>query len=328
MTTLLLRNVGATSPPPPPPPPGGGGGGGGGGFVAPTPTTVHELYEPSLGTLILTCDYGYVVNSYDLGFPEVRSNVANRTFDDGTLDYTQFQGGRTVQLALTLDGGVASNSSLRDRLSAYLQPDRRVEFRIQEPRDLRMRRMLLRGSKGGVAVSHPKFNKMTAAWQCPSGVIEGLTPHVVSVGPTTTEVGRTYDLTFDRTYATSGVSGGLATNAGTRAAQWTIRMYGALTNPVITLTDGAVQASLRFTANGGLVLAAGQVIVIESTGHLAYYDDGAYTPALQYLDFLTSTWFKIPGGDGVTPHDATVSLSASSFGAAGRIEVTFYDTWT
>lgn len=290
--------------------------------------TVHELYEPSLGTLLLDCAHGYAVDYYDLGSPDVRSNVANRTFDDGTLDYTQFSGARTVQLAVTLDRKVASNSLLRDRLAAYVQPDRRVEYRIQEPLDNRVRRMTLRGAKGGVQVSNPKYNKMTAAWQCPSGVIEGLTPYAVSVTPTTTEVGRTYDLSFDRSYATSGTTGSAAVNVGTRAAQWTARMYGALTNPILTLVDGATSRSLNFTANGGLNLTAGQTLVIESTGRVAYYDDGAYTPALQYLDFLTSTWFKIPGGDGITPHTSSLSLSASAFGAAGHVEVTWYDTWT
>lgn len=273
---------------------------------------VHELYEAELGLLELSCANGYVVTQYDLGFPEVRGNVTDRSGGNGVLDYTQFTGSRTVSLAVALDGNVAAVSVLRDNLAAYLQPQRRVEYRIQEPRDTRVRRMLLRGARGGISISHPKFERMTCSWLCASGLLESLDEHSVIVTPTAAEEGRAYDRTYDRAYPASPPAGAGVHNAGNTGAEWVIRMIGALENPTLHLDA----FSIDFPA---LDLTAGQIITIESETHRVFYDDG--TPALQYVDFLNSTWFDIP------PGDSQFSLTADTFGPTGSATIYWRDSW-
>jgi hypothetical protein len=70
------------------------------------------------------------------------------------------------------------------------------------------------------------------------------------------------------------------------------------------------------------------VKVIQSRGRQVYFDDGANTPALQYVNFASTTWWAIPGGDGVTPMTSQVSLSAASYSGGASGLLTWYDTWT
>lgn len=49
---------------------------------------------------------------------------------------------------------------------------------------------------------------------------------------------------------------------GTRAAPWTIRLDGPLTNP--TILHQEQERTLAFTANGGLVIATGEYVLIDS----------------------------------------------------------------
>jgi hypothetical protein len=321
---------------------------------------VCVLDDPKLGTLSLDCATGYVVNVYDLGAPAVRADVSDRFNTDGTVDLTRHSGARTVQVQVTLDGNVRPFSRLRDRLAAYTQPDRRPTLTIREPGDTRVRRLQLRGNAAGIPVSSPKINKMTAAWVCPSGLIEGVEANTQRLTPTRLEEGRTYDRVYDRVYGVTGTTGGrhvittdegphlvaedgthlvtedsggagggpagsaLLTNAGTKDAHWIARLHGALTNPVLNIGD----QRLFFTANGGLVIAPGQTIVVESRGQQVYYDDGIGTPALQFLDFAASRWGTIAGGNGDDDGVTIASMTATEFDPAGSIDLTWYDTWT
>lgn len=282
----------------------------------------HSLTESELGTLILSPENGYVVKSYDLGVPAPRVISAPTTGTDGDTDLTAYAGPRAVAFAIALDGNMNSQRALRDRLAAYLQPDRRVTYTFIEPYDDLERQMTLRGAGGASPVAHPKFNAMAATFSCPTGLIEGVTQKSVTMLPNSlVELGRTYDRTYDRTYAASPPAGYTVTNIGTKAAHWRCTLYGPMTNPTLRL-------GLKPIVFAGLTLVAGQSLVIESRGRQVYFDDGANTPALEYVNLAATTWWVIPGGDGITPGSSQVSLSAASYSGGASAVLTWYDTWT
>jgi len=62
-----------------------------------------ELSAPGIGTLELDdCDAGYLVQSLDIGSPDVRDVVSSRPLSDGTIDRTRFAGSRAVTLDLAI----------------------------------------------------------------------------------------------------------------------------------------------------------------------------------------------------------------------------------
>lgn len=281
----------------------------------------HLLIDPELGELDLSCENGYVVESYDLGVPETRTVMSNRTFTNGAIDRTRFYGARTVALNITLDGSVQSCSRLRDRLAAYLRPFRRVEYRFIEPGDDRERRMLLRGAQGGVPIAHPRFNKMAVSFVCPDGVIEGVDEKIITLYPgADTEFGRSYDLTFDRVYPNSPTIGTrLITNDGTEDAHWRARIYGAMTDPVLSLDSDQIDFSGNLGA--GLSLSAGQPLTIDSRERAAYLDGNVSTPALQFVDFTNTTWWTIP------PGTHQLRIDAASFDSQASVVLVYRDCW-
>ena len=117
----------------------------------------------------------------------------------------------------------------------------------------------------------------------------------------TSPLGREYPLVFDRDYPDVLPSGShLIDNPGNTDAEWTINLYGQVTNPRLTLND----VSIRLTAQGGLSLVTNQLLVVDSRTKQVLYDGNALTSALQYVDFLNSTWWKIPPGQSVFRLDA------------------------
>lgn len=261
------------------------------------------LQEDTLGTLELDCASGYVVTQYDLGFPQPREVSYPRTLVDGVVDQTSHHGARTVSLTVTLNATRGSSpAQLRDRLAAYLHPGRRPTMLITEHNDVRERQIRLRASQFGIPIASPKFNAMSCSWIAYDGVVESQTLIQIQARPfDTNPAGREYPLTFDRDYPDVLPSGShLVVNDGNTAAQWTINLYGNIVNPRLVLNDQAI----RLTASGGLTLATNQLLVIDSRGKQVLYDGNPLTSALQYVDFLNSTWWLIPPGQSVYRLDA------------------------
>lgn len=276
------------------------------------------LTDEDLGELDLSPENGYVIESYDLGVPEVRESTYARTNDDGLVDYTTLHGGRTVTFQLTLDGNVDSPRRLRDRVAGFAHPRRRPLLTFTEPGDDRTRLMSLRGLSAPASVEHPKFGKMAVSFLCANGTIESSVERTMLLRPldTSGEVGRVYPLRFARDFPPSPTAGARQLiNDGNADAHWTATMYGRIVNPVLTM-DGS---RLSFTAGGGLTLSSGQPMTLASRGHRALIN-GA-TTALQYLNFVTSEWLRIP------PGGCVVQLEASDFDADASLLLTWRDTW-
>lgn len=278
------------------------------------------LTDDDLGELLLSESTGYVVENYDLGWGSVREVTYNRTNDDGVLDLSTLHGARTVTFQLALDGNVDAPTRLRDRLAAYAHPRRRPVLTFVEPGDDRTKRMALRGAAVQSPVAHYKYAKMAVSWLCADGVIEGSTEQTVTLRPgdTSGEVGRAYPLHYLRDYPVSATAGArLITNDGNADAHWTAYLYGAMTNPVLTI-DGK---SLSFNDGGGLTLISGEQLALASKGKKALINDSPTAPAMRYLNLATSQWVKIP------PEGCTVELTASTFGAEAACVLTWRDTW-
>ena len=68
------------------------------GFTGPSKVA---LYEPSLGRLELG-NLPFVVESFQIGSPDIRENVKNRALADGVFDDTQYHGASAITVTTRL----------------------------------------------------------------------------------------------------------------------------------------------------------------------------------------------------------------------------------
>ena len=244
-----------------------------------------RLYEPLLGVLDLTCENGYVVNSYDLGFPAPREVVFTNSLDSGTFDLTRYHGNRSVNLQITLRATrgingtgelIASEAQLRDWLMSFLAPSRRAQLIFSEHQDFRIRRMQLRGSAAGSEFSRPLGNKMSCTWIVPYGMIESWELHTARAV-----------LNEGTTDATVPL-----VNVGTVPAHWQATIEGDVTNPTLTYTDPlniVSKLQLLYDSNPG------DVVVIDSFTKTVTVNG---KPVGYKFVADSSVWFRIMPGEG------------------------------
>lgn len=247
----------------------------------PAPGRMHfRLVNDRLGNLDLDCENGYVLNQYNLGFPEVREVKVPNSLDDGNFDVTRFIGARAVSLDVTLKPHIGltpaspyvnAEAYLRDRLLAYLYPGIRSRLLFSEHGDKRVRQILLRGSQASLAVNKPLYNKVNAAWIAPRGTLAAYDErcYLFRFGETS---GETMDL--------------IIVNEGTVPVTWRATISGYSLHPRLIL-NGREILRLDYVAQPGDVITLdsfSQTITINGQpASYAYIEDDA-------------VWFKIPPG--------------------------------
>jgi hypothetical protein len=270
--------------------------------------------EDGAHVLNLTEANGWFVQQLDVGYPSVRQVADNRAGADGTYDSTAYFGSRTVSLVLR---AIGDRRVAFEQLSRFLRPITRpylyytvdgVERRIQ----------LRANSRSSAFVGSPGSQEFLAQWVAPDGVIEASTETVVVAQATSgAEVGRTYDLTFDRSYAASSPVGSVSvTNAGTTFAQdLQIQLFGPCTNPRIeNLTTGE---QLRFVTT----LSSTQFLQINVRDKTVRLNALAGQNRYNTLDFAVSSWFELGPGVSLLRYNP----DSSSVGAFAR--VSFRSSW-
>jgi hypothetical protein len=277
------------------------------------------LWEPNLGILSLDCDTGYVVTELDLGFPVVRESVWNLPLRNGTHDDTAFTGARAVSIPMVLDGRKAPTTVLLDRLRAYVNPALRPAL-LFTPADGGVQRILrLRGVDAPAVVKRPRSVEVVAQWvTVGSGLMESAERHCRTLRPGEGQAvgGRTYDWTPPRNYPDAiGPAGSyLIVNEGSAPAAWTATVYGAITNPVLTINGQRV----AFTRHGGLDLANGNYVVLDAEARTVLADNGE--SRYDRWDF-TAGWPLLRAGDNY------VDLAGDAHDASASVEFCWRSAW-
>jgi Siphovirus-type tail component, C-terminal domain len=260
----------------------------------PAPGKMHfRLQEPHLGSIDLDCDGGYVVTSYDLGFPVIREVAMNNSLDDGTYDLTQYIGNRAITLEITLkthkginqsSQHIAAESVLRDRLLRFCHPRARPVLVFSEHGDDRVKQAMMRASQGSIAVGQKYYNKLSLSWVAPRGAFVSWDQ-------------RCYTTIFDST--TPDTQTVQIFNAGSAPATWTAHLSGEAVKP-------------RFILNGHTILEMdfdskhGDVIHIDSFSRSVQINgnQAGYT----YVNDNSEWWMVPPGYSTLTVEQDGASL--------------------
>lgn len=286
-----------------------------------------ELHCYDLGTLILGTD-PYVVAQLQIGSPAVRENLKNRSLADGVTDNSRYLGSRAITATIRLKSQSQCDGppmqALFDRLLPYMHPRRRPTLTWQLYGSSTPRAAIVRGVTWPYAIDGPKHPTIAVSWIIPSGeIVEGgpNAKHCVTIQPAgEIELGRVYNLVPDRRYAASGPVGSrIINNAGTDWTHWVLTIHGPVVNPSFIVNGVGV----RFNRDGGLTLAVGQSVVLDTRARTALFNGDDTDSRYGNLNYDEWNWDDVrlaPGqnavrfdGTNMTPMSTAVLCWTGTF---------------
>lgn len=285
--------------------------------------TLNDDDAGVLGPLVLSREYGFIVSSFDPGFPSVRDDLQPRVQADGMRDYTQFYGESTVAIeAMIVPPTGVSRQSLVDLLAQYCHPKVRayIHWTLNDsPSESRC--LMIRGSRLSRAITASNRLAVQCQWVAARGVQESSSVHTVSVplsSGTLSLTGRSYPLSFPRDYGTLTLPQGTADahNNGNQTTYPLIRVWGSVTNPdIINVTTGKrYKLIVSIPAGAYLDIDTGQQTILMNGDPL----DSRYGT----MDNALSTWW------GLVPGENMIAFYAdSSTGTGVKADFIYRDAW-
>lgn len=286
-----------------------------------------ELHEPKLGTLVLGCD-PFVVASIQVGSPAIRVNTRDVALGDGTLDDTRYMGARAITVALRLkNGGVCGGETMQaliDAVTPYMHASRRPILTWQLAGSEDVRAATVRGVAWPYTFAAPKALVLPLQFTVPSGEIMAGAAGGASAAicetiiPTAdVEAGRTYDLTFDRSYPPSTPVGSRTImNPGNHDAHWKLTIFGPVTNPSWTVNG----VEMEFT---GLTLLAGQNLTISTRRRTILFDDNPADSRYNLVNYTDWGWEDLVLG----PGENVVRFAGGGLSAATSAQLCYTPTF-
>jgi len=281
------------------------------------------LRASGLADLDLSCGNGWVLTDLQIGFPSERPVVRSRSLADGVIDQSTYVGQRAVTATLTLDNRVATTQSLVDLLMPFVSPRRRPTLTWSLPGSAAdYRQLTLRGVDAPLVISRPRYTVVVVSWVSEQACMVDPVEQCLSVDPSLPgeEIGRDYDLTFDRLYVESiPVGGVLVPNSGTCLASWVITLDASMIDPIVTIND----VPMAFTQSGGLTLVTGQTLVIDQRERTILLNNDPDESRYDRVNFEDWDWDDLA----LQPGDNVVRLQGSGFTSTSLLTVCWRSAW-
>lgn len=282
---------------------------------------VVRLEAAGLTPLLLDPSVGVHLAAIDMGDAATREVAQDATDADGTIDTTAYIGARAVTLRLSLFPDTGSAWALRQALRAFTHPRLRPTLFITAAADAPEQQITLRRSQYTDIMDAGQGDSasIVAQWIAPLGIVESAALNVSSIfaaGGATS--GRAYSLIPSRVYPASAALGtGVVVNAGNADSYPLLRLYGPMTEPIIT--NDTQGKSLAFV---GVTLTAGEFLEIDTRAKTIYLNGDTSASRYSKLSFPASSWFTLsPGENELRLHPATYTTAVT------LIEVTWRDAW-
>jgi hypothetical protein len=284
------------------------------------------LSHSSLGQLDLTPANGYVVTSFTIGWPEVRAVMDNRALADGVVDTTTYLGSRAVTVALRLDNTGCPGYSTQDLIDAvtpYLSPRIRptLVYTVDQndPVVSHQRSLILRGVDAPLTVDAPKALTLVCQWVASESFTQALEDTcAVAILTGGTELGRPYDLDYDRDYPSSPPFGiTYFYPSGNAPMDWILTLTSEIEDPTITVNG----IDIIFT---GLTLLPGQTVIIDTQARTILRNGDPNDSVYGLTNFFDWTWDNLR----VRPGENSLLLRAvSTAGGSPAATLCYYDRW-
>jgi hypothetical protein len=272
---------------------------------------------------------GYVCTLLDLGYPEVRDVTANNPAADGITDRTLYMGSRAMSADITAGGGAMSVDEIGAAFAPYMIPNARPELHyVLERPGAPERFAIVRAAGYTWPVSGGRTRDIHLAWVAADPIVRDPALKVATaMAGASTIPGRVYPLTFNRIYP---VGGGVATTAEIRSAgdivvRPLLRIWGPITNPVVTMTPttGADPAgpdsSIVFVA--GFRIDPGGFVDVDSAQKTAYAGGDPARSVMAQVDWAQSVWPVLP----TLPYWSWLTVAGESTSATTQVQALWYD---
>jgi hypothetical protein len=223
---------------------------------------------------------GYVCQSLDLGFPEVREVKTHRPDQDGSTDRTQYMGARVVTAQVTaLKGAGAQIDAIVTRFAPFMVPSARpvLHYVLDRP-GTPERTLTLRGAGFTWAVNGPAARDMHLQW--------------VAADP----IAR--DPTMRSVFATPSAPATIVT-LGDVAVRPRFRVVGPITGAVMSFSPPLFPTwKLGFVSS--YVIAGGHFVEIDTDARTVFLDGDRTQPQLSFIDWTQSSWQWVPPATSTT----------------------------
>jgi hypothetical protein len=276
------------------------------------------LSAPGLPNLVLSAAQGWSLETLQIGFPEVRPVVRSRALADGVFDDTRFLGQRVVSMTLRMATPTATQAAI-DTIMPFMSPRSRPTLTYAlagSPSDLRA--ITLRGADAPIVIDGPSYQVIVCSWVSVDSFVRGASEECITL-TSGDEVGRSYDLTFNRVYGTTGSTGSATViNSGNAPSHWTAVLTASTTDPVVRING----VSMSFDRNGGVTLAGAQTVTVDTKARTVLFDNDPATPAYNRVNFTDWIWDDLLIQPGANLIEYILDPGDSS-----SLTLCYYDTW-
>lgn len=262
---------------------------------------------------------GWFCEVLDLGYPSVREVKNNRPDVDGIDDRTTLMGERAVTATVhTVAGPAPSIDAVAAQFAPFMVPSARpvLHYVLDRP-GAPERTMTVRAAGYSWPIAGPAERSIHLQWIAADPVARDPTQKTATAfAGASTGGGRTYPLTFNRTYPGGGGSSATATlvSAGDVTVRPLLRIYGPVTAPVVTFTPNAGIVAFVNT----LVVSAGHYVEVDCGQRTAYLDGDRTKNVLTQMDWVN---MAANGGWPALPPHVSITMAMTGSSTTGVTQV-------
>jgi len=268
----------------------------------------------------------WVCTELDLGWPDVRDVVNNRPDQDGIDDRTRFFGARAISASITSTPVLAQPDTLAGLFAPFMVPAARpvLHYVLDRPGTPEMT-MTVRAASFAWPVSGKRVRNLELQWVASDPLPRSATVKTAAAFAGSALSGRTYPLTFNRTYPAGGQAAttGQIRSDGDQPFGPLFRIYGPVTGPWLRVTNQITGDTLVWLVfSNAFTLAAGHYVEIDTTARTILVDGDPAQSAYQQVMWAASSWRKLQPG--VT---SLMTLSGTSTSGVTQAVATWQDVY-
>jgi hypothetical protein len=278
----------------------------------------------TLSVPLESVDGGWFCTSLDLGYPEVRDVVNNRPDQNGVDDRTRYWGARAVTAELVTDvGWGAQIDQVAAQWAPFMVPSARpvLHYVLDRPGTAE-RTLTLRAAAYDWKIEGDRSRTIQLQWVAADPIVrDPVTRTATAWAGAALASGRTYDLTFPRTYPAGG---GIPTTSiihgyGDVPIQPLLRIYGPITGPKVTIhVPGGATYVVGFLST--FAVGTGAWVDVNTANKTALYQSDPNQNVITSLDWSTLTWPVLPPGV-----DNTMTLSGGATSDISQVQAIWQD---
>ena len=284
----------------------------------------------TLGALSLDLEdasAGYFCTSFDLGAPTVREVTSSFPDADGVIDRTKYMGARAVAITVSaLKGAGAVIDAVASSFAPFMVPSARPTLHwILDRPGTPERTLVVRAHAYDYVVTGDSQRDMNLQFVAADPVARAPASQTVTAWAGASGAsGRTYNLTFNRTYPGGGGSpaSGIVISHGDVPVAPYVRIYGPIAGAVVTfVTTGPPALTYRLALLSSYRIDAGHFVGIDCKLHTAWLDDDHSQSVLSQIDWSAQAWPVLP----VAPDQSVMSLAGTSTTGISQAQCTWQD---